>query len=117
MEDLDIARNILSDRLEKLTSAGVFEPRLYSERPPRFEYRLTDKGKDLMDVLLALWRFGDRWTPPESGELRDLIHVDCGEATGMVPTCKHCGGELMRSNLRIEPNLEVVDRRLAAASD
>lgn len=111
--DLGIARNILSNRLDRLVSAGVFEAVQYQEHPPRDEYRLTEKGKDLLDVLLALWRWGDRWSPP-TGDLRQLIHLDCGKPTYSVAACAHCGGELKRSNLRIEPGLDVVDNRLAA---
>ena len=107
--DLGIARNILSSRLDDLVGAGIFETREYQDNPPRHEYRLTEKGKDLMDLLLALWRWGDRWAPPELRDPRKLIHLDCGHPTQIVAACAHCGGELKRSNLRIEPGLEVVE--------
>src|SRR5438067_11204948 len=42
--ELGVARNVLQTRLERLVDEGVLERRLYQERPPRFEYRLTDKG-------------------------------------------------------------------------
>lgn len=112
--DLGIARNILSNRLERLVAAGVFETVQYQEHPPRDEYRLTEKGKDLMDVMLALWRWGDRWSPP-TGDLRQLVHLDCGKPTYIVAACAHCGGELKRSNLRIEPGLDVVENRQSPA--
>jgi len=115
-KDLGIARNILSNRLERLVAAGVFEAVQYQEHPPRDEYRLTDKGKDLMDVMLALWRWGDRWSPPIGVELRQLIHLDCGEPTHIVAACAYCGGELRRSNLRIEPGLDVVAERQVGAA-
>ena len=44
-----------------LVEAGILTTRLYEDRPPRFEYRLTEKGRDLYDVLVAMWRWGDRW--------------------------------------------------------
>ena len=106
--DLGIARNILSSRLNDLVAEGLFETVPYQDNPPRNEYRLTPKGKDLMDLLLALWRWGDRWAPPEERDPRELIHVDCGEPTHIVASCAHCGGELTRSNLRIVPGLEVL---------
>ena len=59
--DLDIARNILTDRLQKLVAKGVLEKRQYEERPPRFEYRLSESGRDLVGVVLAMMRWGDRW--------------------------------------------------------
>ena len=109
-KDLGIARNILSDRLEKLQTSGIMEARLYREHPPRHEYRLTDRGKDLFDVLLALWRWGDRWDPPTTEPMRQLTHLECGEPTHSVPTCAHCGEKLTRADLRIEPGLEVPTR-------
>lgn len=112
-KDLGIARNILSTRLDRLVGAGVFETRRYEDRPPRDEYVLTAKGKDLLDVLLALWRWGDRWAPPPVDWNRDLIHLDCGQPTHAVASCAHCGGELTRANLRIEPGLAVVVERSA----
>lgn len=113
-KDLGIARNILSDRLERLVAAGVLETRPYEDRPPRHEYLLTAKGKDLLDVLLALWRWGDRWDPlPGDAEARRLIHVPCGTATAGVVVCAHCRQDLQRSDLRIEPLLPVVAERLA----
>ena len=62
--DLGIARNILAQRLDRLVEAEVLETRRYQDNPPRDEYVLTAKGKDLLDVLLTLWRWGDRWAPP-----------------------------------------------------
>src|SRR5262245_15344889 len=58
-ESLGIAGNVLSDRLNRLTDAGVLERARYSERPPRHEYRLTDKGRDLFTALNALRQWGD----------------------------------------------------------
>jgi DNA-binding HxlR family transcriptional regulator len=66
-ESLGIARNVLADRLQKLVEHGIFERVRYQERPERFEYRLTRKGRDLRLVLTALMQWGDRYvsaTPP-----------------------------------------------------
>jgi len=60
-ENLGIARNILSGRLRHLVREGIFERRLYQSHPDRYEYRLTDKGNDLADVLGSFRRWGDRW--------------------------------------------------------
>ncbi|MDJ0952641.1 MAG: helix-turn-helix domain-containing protein [Acidimicrobiia bacterium] len=110
--DLQISRNILSDRLQRLVENGILRTVPYQDNPPRHEYRLTDKGRDLLDVLLAVWRFGDKWE--HSDTERVLIHEDCGAATHMVPACAECGGELTRHNLRVEPQLDVVIARRAA---
>lgn len=111
--DLGIARNILTERLERLVAGGILARKRYQEHPPRDEYLLTDKGKDLLDVLLALWRWGDRWEPVS--EPRRLIHLGCGRATHAVATCAHCGQPLTRRDLRVEPLPEVVEERRAAA--
>lgn len=113
--DLGIARNILSDRLDRLVDDGIFTVVPYQDNPPRHEYRLTDKGRDLLDVLLAIMRWGDTWSPPARGEPRRLVHLDCGNTTHIVGTCAACGAELTRSNVKLEPGLDVVARRREAA--
>ncbi len=60
-----MARNILTARLRALEASGVVERRPYSERPPRFEYYLTEAGLELGPVLLALSQWGDKWTRDE----------------------------------------------------
>ena len=60
LESLGIASNVLSDRLSRLTAAGILDRVAYSERPDRYEYRLTKKGRELSVVLLALMQWGDR---------------------------------------------------------
>jgi DNA-binding HxlR family transcriptional regulator len=58
---LGIARNVLTDRLNRLVEDGVLEKVRYSERPERFEYRLTDKGQDLSIALAGLRQWGDKY--------------------------------------------------------
>ena len=58
---LGVARNVLTSRLQRLVDEGILERRPYSERPPRFEYRLTKKGRELGVALLALMQWGDRY--------------------------------------------------------
>lgn len=55
---IGIPRAILSVRLERLVAEGLLEKVQYEEHPPRYEYRLTDKGRDFYPVLAAMWRFG-----------------------------------------------------------
>ena len=57
-------RDVLTARLRKLEAAGVIERRLYSERPPRHEYLLTEAGNELHPILLALKEWGDRHCNP-----------------------------------------------------
>lgn len=110
VDDLGIARNVLTDRLERLVADGMMETRLYQERPPRHEYRLTEQGKDLFDLLMTLWSYGERWKPP-TGRRQKVIHSTCGEEARAVAHCGNCGVRLSRRDVVIEPPLEVVGER------
>ena len=57
---LGVARNVLNTRLQRLVEAGVLERRRYQERPERFEYVLTDAGRELRPVVEALRDWGAR---------------------------------------------------------
>jgi DNA-binding HxlR family transcriptional regulator len=59
-DSLGIAPNILSRRLAHLTKSGLFERHLYSEKPARYEYVLTAKGRDFFPVVVALFAWGNR---------------------------------------------------------
>jgi DNA-binding HxlR family transcriptional regulator len=60
-ESLGIARNVLTDRLNRLVEEGILERVRYSERPERYEYRLTTKGRDLQIALAGLRQWGDAY--------------------------------------------------------
>ena len=77
-KSLGIAPNILTRRLKHLTDEGLFERRLYQERPPRYEYVLTDKGRDFFPVLMALFTWGNRHLPAEEVAVR-LADANTGE--------------------------------------
>jgi DNA-binding HxlR family transcriptional regulator len=64
-ESLGIARNVLTDRLNRLVEEGIFERVLYQERPARHEYRLTQKGADLFTALNAIRQWGDQYLSPK----------------------------------------------------
>jgi DNA-binding HxlR family transcriptional regulator len=59
-QSLGIARNVLTDRLNRLVEEEIFERVQYQERPARYEYRLTQKGSDLFTELNALRQWGDQ---------------------------------------------------------
>jgi DNA-binding HxlR family transcriptional regulator len=58
-----IPTNILADRLKRLEEAGLVAKSAYQEHPVRFAYELTEKGKGLREVLLALVRWGKKHIP------------------------------------------------------
>jgi DNA-binding HxlR family transcriptional regulator len=101
-EDLGIARNLLSSRLAKLVAADVLEKIPYQERPVRFEYRLTDKGRDLSPALIALMGWGDRWTakgqPPTV-----LVHDQCGTPLEQRVECPTCNEVINPLHIRSRP--------------
>ncbi len=90
---LGIATNILRDRLSRLTEQGILVKRLYQESPERFEYRLTEKGKDFYGPFIAMMRWGDKWLSGGKPPLR-LRHRDCDRDFGAVLVCDHCHQEL-----------------------
>jgi DNA-binding HxlR family transcriptional regulator len=90
-QNLGIARNVLAARLEKLIEAEVIETRPYSERPPRNEYVLTEKGRDLFPVLVALMQWGDRHAPSPGGPPMLMVHRGCGGDVDSHRACTRCG--------------------------
>jgi DNA-binding HxlR family transcriptional regulator len=64
-ESLGIAPNMLSRRLKGLVESGLLERRRYSSRPARYEYVLTELGRDFRPVLLSLMAWGNRHFAPE----------------------------------------------------
>jgi DNA-binding HxlR family transcriptional regulator len=101
--DLGIARNVLTDRLQTLVEHGIFERHRYQEHPERFEYRLTEKGRDLLPVLLSLLRWGDRWTAGEAGPPLVLEHLRCGHQVSPVLTCPECREEVHARSIVARP--------------
>jgi DNA-binding HxlR family transcriptional regulator len=87
---LGVARNVLAARLKTLVQHGVLEPRLYSERPPRNEYVLTAKGKDLSAVLVTLHAWGDKYVYGDTDSGIDLVHKTCGHTLNPRIACAHC---------------------------
>ncbi|HZD67258.1 MAG TPA: helix-turn-helix domain-containing protein [Acidimicrobiales bacterium] len=92
--DLGIARTVLAERLQRLVDHRVLERHRYCEHPPRYEYHLTEKGRDLYPVIMALMRWGDRWTTDADGPPVVVRHSVCGGQGHPVLTCRHCGEEV-----------------------
>lgn len=90
-QQLGIPRHILSVRLKKLVEAGIFNKVPYQTRPLRHEYRLTEMGKALYPVVLALVAWGDKWLSDVDGTPVLLHHQTCGHFFTPVMTCSECG--------------------------
>ncbi|MDT5183891.1 MAG: hypothetical protein QOJ20_2131 [Mycobacterium sp.] len=86
---LGCARNLLATRLKTLVTHGLLDRVAYQDDRGRgrHEYRLTDKGRDLFPVVVALMQWGDRWTADDSGPAVQLLHRDCGQPVIAELTC------------------------------
>lgn len=87
--ELKIAPNILTERLARLVTRGVFERIKYQDQPERYEYRLTEMGKDLYGAFITMAAWGDRWLAGGDPPLI-LTHLDCGHDFSAVVICDKC---------------------------
>ncbi|GGW82044.1 winged helix-turn-helix transcriptional regulator [Streptomyces caelestis] len=111
-----ISPSVLSVRLRDLVAHGILEKTRY--RAPgtrgRDEYRLTDKGRRLLPILIALNDWAERWIVPADAATISLLHHDCGSPVRTVVTCAS-GHEITTSgqvSARLDPGA-----RPASASD
>jgi len=91
---LGIGRNVLTQRLKRLVEEGMLDRVRYQEKPDRYEYVLTDKGRDFYPVVLAMAAWGDRWLNGPAGPPIVLHHGPCGHTTEAKVVCAHCDGPL-----------------------
>jgi len=90
---LGISRNILTRRLNHLVHSGILKRVPYQDHPPRSEYRLTSKGRDLWHVVAAMRQWGDRWAA-RGGPPVETRHTACGHIVMAMPSCSCCGEPL-----------------------
>jgi DNA-binding HxlR family transcriptional regulator len=102
LRSLGISRNILTDRLGTLVEHGVVDRVEYQKAPVRHEYRLTEKGRDLFPVLVALQTWGDKWESPNGPPLV-LHHRDCDHAADPKLVCGSCGEQVHARNVIPRP--------------
>ena len=86
---LNCPRNLLSERLTRLVDEGILERSEYREPGSRArkEYRLTDMGRELMPILLALQQWGDRYKADPEGPPVVALHAACGNELRVALTC------------------------------
>jgi DNA-binding HxlR family transcriptional regulator len=101
--DLGTSRHRLADRLKKLTEQGIFDRVRYQERPTRYEYRLTEKGRDLYPVIVSLTRWGDRWMAGDDGPPIELVHRACGKHVMPELVCPECGEPVGARDMQARP--------------
>ncbi len=99
-QHLGISKKVLSDRLARLQQAGIFKKVPYQQKPERFEYRLTPKGRDLFPVLVTMMRWGNRWLDEGNSDVLKLQHQHCGEIVEPELVCSHCKQPLTPAKVR-----------------
>jgi DNA-binding HxlR family transcriptional regulator len=96
-------RDTLAARLRTLVGGGILERRQYSEHPARYEYWLTEAGRDLYPVIAALMRWGDKHLAGDDGPPLVLAHR-CGHRLVAQLVCEACGEPLdPRDTTRLDP--------------
>jgi DNA-binding HxlR family transcriptional regulator len=100
--DLGISRKVLTERLNHLVDRGVIERRPYDQRP-RYEYVLTGKGRELVDVLMVMVAWGDKWLAATAGPPVLYRHHACGEISHVDLVCAHCGKPMHADDIDVLP--------------
>jgi DNA-binding HxlR family transcriptional regulator len=103
LEALGITRSVLTVRLDRLVEEGVLKRVPYQERPTRYEYWATAKGRELWPVVMHLLRWGDAHYPESNGVPRVVEHVGCGGHPEDHLLCDRCGEALTYFNTRTLP--------------
>ena len=101
--NLGISRPTLSVRLRSMVDSGLLERVRYARDPDRYEYRLTDAGRDLFGAATMLMRWGDRYLAGPEGPPIVLRHRDCGQIAEPELVCGNCGKEITARNVTPEP--------------
>lgn len=85
------SRQILTDRLSTLVAAGALRRVPYQDpgQRERYEYRLTEKGRDLLPAVIALMQWGDKWEAVAAGPPVEVVHRDCGHPVELTLRCSH----------------------------
>jgi DNA-binding HxlR family transcriptional regulator len=97
--ELGIARNTLADRLTRLVEEGLLGKEQYQADPVRYEYVLTDKGRDFYPVLAAMSAWGDTWLDKGAGPPIVFHHRTCDHDTTAKVVCSHCGEPLASDDI------------------
>jgi DNA-binding HxlR family transcriptional regulator len=82
-KSLGIAPNMLARRLNALVEAELLQRRRYSERPPRYEYVLTARGRDFRPIIVALLAWGNKHFAPEGPSVL-LVNTKSGAAVDPI---------------------------------
>jgi len=99
-DDLGIASNLLTDRLGRLVNYEVLEKVPYQHRPVRYEYRLTESGRALSPVLVAIMQWGDSYRQDPTSAPMTLVHAQCNAPVENITRCTQCNEVLDAQHIR-----------------
>jgi DNA-binding HxlR family transcriptional regulator len=102
-QQLGIARNILTDRLNKLCDSGILERIPVKAGAKRHEYQITPMGRDLYPSLIALTQWGDRWLCPLEGVPIKFVERATGEEIADTAIYSKDGRKLHERELAMVP--------------
>ena len=102
-QHLAIPKNVLSQRLQHLTSQEIMEKTDAGTHGQRYEYVLTRKGKDLLTVMTALRQWGDRWIFGEGNEPALAYDRATGQPLPRVAIRREDGSQVTGSELELRP--------------
>ncbi|WP_434440685.1 winged helix-turn-helix transcriptional regulator [Lentzea sp. E54] len=100
---MEISRSVLTDRLNVLLQEDVLKrvPYQREDGRTRHEYRLTEKGRELYPVLMALRTWGEKWMAPDEEESFETHHRGCGGGVRAKVECTDCGAELTARDVQV----------------
>lgn len=91
--NLGIATSTLTRRLNGMVESGLLDRHLYCEKPPRYEYKITQKGLDFRPVLLTIMQWGNKYYA-EDGLKMVLVDVESGAPVDLVLVDKTTNKEI-----------------------
>ena len=108
--NLGIARNVLATRLAKLVDEDILTRETHPEDRRKVEYRLTERGRDLLPVIIALTQWGGRWKrlPEELAAFR-MVDRETGEPLARMEVRARDGRVLAARDLKIVPGPGLTD--------
>lgn len=98
---LGITRHVLADRLRKLETAGVLRREPYQDRPVRYEYRLTERGKALYPILVTLIDWAEDNVPPKTQTAMTILSQETGQPIAPILVDANTGTPITHRNVTV----------------
>lgn len=101
-EDSAIATNTLTDRLAELCQKKILHKIHNGRNVSRTRYRLTQKGRDIYPILMAIMAWGDKYYPDPAGPPLLLTHRTCSSPLDIQLVCSHCGDPINIADIQLQ---------------